>query len=164
MPFEFSYTIEDEKDQKSVLTLFWDGGGFIADPFTDAQTAARSMATLLDAVIAGRITGIRISARVSLPNGLKAAAFPDSDVEEGAQLLYRTEGGYTYRQRLPTIRDTLVDGENVLMNEPELSAWRFWMENYIEASPQEDGNFCDQRGDALLTFIRARVQFKRSRE
>lgn len=80
------------------------------------KTFARSTATMIDALIKGKILGVSIGIGVdSLPGGLKASALADSDVEERARFIWQAASGNTSLFHLPTFDEAkFVSGTQVV--------------------------------------------------
>jgi hypothetical protein len=72
------------------------------------KTFIQNTASLIDAIIKGKITNLSIGLGVDLPGGLKSAPDANSDVEEIGQFLFASDGGGTVRLSLPTIDEAKV--------------------------------------------------------
>lgn len=101
--FELFVRIRDEDGDSSTLTLKFPS----ALTITDITDYAGDFLPLLDAVIHGKIEAAGICVGVTLPGGLKAAATDNTDVQHGAQWLFRA-GGYPVRLRVPTWRPAMI--------------------------------------------------------
>ena len=100
--FELYVRIRDEDGDASTMTLKFPDSLTVGD-ITDY---AGAFLPLLDAVINGKIEAAGVCLAVSLPGGLKAAPINNTDVQQGAQFLFRA-GAYPVRLRVPTFKPTM---------------------------------------------------------
>jgi hypothetical protein len=126
---------------------------------------ARSFATIVDALVRGRITQVGIGIGVeNLPVGLKAAPLPNADVEEGARFTFRTALGTLTSFRVPTFDEAfIVDGtKQVDSADPAVAALVNRMisgdtQGLINVSPS------DERGEDVTALESAVESFQSSR-
>jgi hypothetical protein len=79
------------------------------------QTFLGDTATLIDAVVKGKITSLSVGIGVDLPGGLKSTPDSAADVEEGARFIFGTANGGSTRVRLPTFDEAkMVSGTDLV--------------------------------------------------
>lgn len=98
------YTIQDAKGAKSTMKINFPQAADIA-VLKDFVTTTASM---IDALIKGKIVDAGIGLAVALPGGLKASPLADSDVEEGARFSWRTALNTIPAFRMPTFDEAFI--------------------------------------------------------
>jgi len=119
--FNVSYSILDGDGDTSALAFKVPAGTLTLAQITGY---AQQVATLLDAVIGGKILGIGITLDAALPGGLKAAAVATSDVQEGALFTFTTSTPYVDSVRVPAWLETLFTGKEVNLAGAGVGAFR----------------------------------------
>lgn len=129
-PYEVNYTIEDGKGSKSVMTVYVWRRDQYTDPLIfeghrDPEQFALELGSAIDKIIKGKIKRITIGTVLrdeDFPfppsHTFKPFADPNSDVEEGITVTYKTVQGYIFKHRIPTIDEAVInaDGELDLSN------------------------------------------------
>jgi hypothetical protein len=129
--FNVSYSILDGDGDTSALAFKVPAGTLTLAQITGY---AQQMATLLDAVIGGKILGIGITLDAALPGGLKAAATATSDVQEGALFTFTTATPYVDSVRVPAWLETLFTGKEVNLAGTGVGAFRDGLLNGIDVA------------------------------
>jgi hypothetical protein len=117
---DISIQVTDAKGAARRSHVYLQTGGTLVEiqGFVDAN------APLLDAIIEGLVTDISFTRTLVIPGGLKGAAIADSDVEEGANMLFDVAATpYAHGIRLPTILQTLLTGYEVDIADLDVIAW-----------------------------------------
>lgn len=121
------YTVKDGKGDASTITID------IPDNTATANIVlfTQQMASLLDDLIAGGITEIGFSLPVPWVAQVPDAA---SDLQEAAQFIFRTAGGFIKRMRIPSIWENKFSAGTRLVNQAETNVAAFIaaMEDGIE--------------------------------
>jgi hypothetical protein len=108
MPFRPSVaafiTVVDGKGAESTSRFHVPGNSEIAT----FKTFIQNTASIVDAVIKGRIVNLSLGLGVYLPGGLKGSADALSDVEEVGRFLFASDGGGTVKISLPTLDEAKV--------------------------------------------------------
>lgn len=109
---EVAVTIEDAKGKKSILKYNFPIGAAGSANINALIDAAKTGATLFDAVTRGRILNVSIGIAVDLSAlSLKSSAVATADVEEGARLQFNSAIGGLTGFRIPTFdEDMLLSG------------------------------------------------------
>lgn len=159
-----TFTVRDEKNQTSRVQLYLPYGP-ITQPQDDPVEFAQEFATRLDSVISGRVEAINLTLSADLPAGIKAAPTLDSDVEEGALFIYRTAGGYTVKQRIPTILESMINpgGGADFIGSVDLADLSTMMTQPGDLPSNWTIGPTDYRGDDIVARVDAYEDFKRSR-
>lgn len=105
LPIKIQYSMRDAKGLVSRTLVHIPSATTLAN----ATTYAQDLGEVIDAVIGGSIESIDICIGIALPGGIKATPDTDTDVEEGAVFVYKDADGRTFRQRLPTFLESLVE-------------------------------------------------------
>lgn len=108
--FNVSYSILDGDGDTSALAFKVPAGTLTLAQITGY---AQQVATLLDVVIGGKITGLAITLEAALPGGLKASATGTSDVQEGALFSFVNASPYIDSIRVPAWNEDLFVGKEV---------------------------------------------------
>ncbi|MBZ0275105.1 MAG: hypothetical protein K8I60_03105 [Anaerolineae bacterium] len=98
------YTVQDAKGAKSTMKINF---GINAD-IGVLKDFVTSTASMIDALIKGKIVDAGIGLAVDLPGGLKASPLADSDVEEGARFSFRTALNTLTQFRMPTFDEAFI--------------------------------------------------------
>lgn len=130
------------------------------------QTYAQATAVLLDAVTAGKITGVSLTLFQTLPGGLKANPIAGSDVEETGLFTYNTTiANRSYGEDIPAIEQSLLAGKNIDLNNVDVMAWTAHQLNQaLAAKPTSEewaSTFTSVR-TAQKTFRKSRRALKRA--
>lgn len=112
MTIEGVYTLKDEKGDTSTMSVRLPA----ATLFADAEAFLSDFASLLDLTIDGVVTRIGMSFNVLLPGGLKVAALNQVDVERGATFIYQSAGGFLFRHRIATFKNSLIGAGSADVN------------------------------------------------
>jgi hypothetical protein len=159
-----TFTIQDAKSAKSRLQVIVEHPEFIDDAREDPADYASAFAQLLDPLITGKIVDIGVTRSVALPSGIKTVAAQESDVEDGAIFLWRTEADSTVSMRVATFdeqyyvpRSRKVDVSTPLP--APLSDWLI----HITSPGEGPGDYlltpCDNRGAEIRDLKDAYEQF-----
>lgn len=164
----FTYQIIDGKTppQKSEITLYCIDTGLLTTAEL-TETANDSIGVIAD-LITGGILGCRIGFEPILANLVANPAWkipdPDSDVEEGAKLVFRPLDGDIRPTtiRIPTFNeDFIVSGTRIVdTDEPEVQLFVDMVTD--GAFPYSfDFDYSDSRGADLATYLSGEESFKR---
>ncbi len=108
--FNISYSILDGDGDTSNFAVKVPRGAFT---IAQIESYAQQLASLLDVVIGGKITGLAVTLEAALPGGLKAAAVGTSDVQEGALFTFTNASPYVDSVRVPAWLETAFAGKEV---------------------------------------------------
>jgi len=89
---------------------------YVTEDLTDAQYQAfvDSMGLLIDACVDGKMTGVSLTRRLSVPSGVKGAAIEGATARQGGNFAFdAADTPYRHTVHLPTIKDSFVDGEDI---------------------------------------------------
>lgn len=159
------YTIEDDKGQKSSLSVP------VSHPANQTAAAdsvyeyAVAFAHALDAVILGRITSITVTMRIPVPAspGVKGVADPAADVEEGVLLKFATADNTIKAMRLPTFNEGYLFRENPDMTIGPVVDLLDLLTRPAELAANWTVSPTDARGAALASLLHGVEHFKASR-
>lgn len=136
--------------------------------YADVLLFAAQQAERIGALIKGRIVRATVSQDADLSTvTVPTVADPDSDVEEGALFQYRTEGGFTTSQRIPTFDESkIVAGSKLVdLTDPDVDDYVTVMQTGAPVvalggvlSPS------DTRDDDIESLDFAKEQFQKSRK
>lgn len=156
--FQYDVAIRDAKGKTGHFRLFaHELSGEFPTVF-DMENYAQRLATKLDAIIDGQITGLTVSIMAALPDGLKTAPLPNSDREEGVMFYWRTTNNITVHTRVPTFSEDFLVPEGFLIDPvpTEVSDFFFLVtrpeELSLVISPSSD------RGEDIVDSISERAQ------
>lgn len=105
LPIKVQYSIRDAKGITSRTLVHLPSATTLAN----ASAFASAFGALIDAVTSGQLSSIDVCVGVALPGGIKTTPDDESDVEEGGVFVYRDADGRTFRQRIPTLLEALVE-------------------------------------------------------
>jgi hypothetical protein len=112
MAYSVKYSIKGEAaTDTTVMTINIIG----TETHSDALIAAGLMASLIDAMIDGVITGATITEHVDLPGTLKSSPVDGARTSAGMKFSFRTDGDNPTYVRVPSRKeDLIVDGAEVV--------------------------------------------------
>jgi hypothetical protein len=163
----FSIQIEDAKGANGGVKFCVP----VSTPRTAATQYAQAMASAIDDLITGVITGISLTEDVALPGGLKTSVVGAADVEEGAQFYWTTAGGYKSRNRIPTFDEDKIDpaSRSVIMSDADVVTFLTLVQTGATYTPTAVAatpvavSASDHRGDDIVSSSPALELFQRSR-
>jgi len=159
---EIVYTIQDEKGNKSTLTVWIPSTTLLADALDFAQ----DFGDLIDNVIAGIITRIGLIFSADLTPTMKTAVVGGADVEEGANFIYRSASGFPFRHRLATFLESKITSGSRAVNvaDPDVAALVDAVTNGLVVTSLNTVAPTEHREDDLSALVTAREVFQRSRQ
>ena len=155
-------TVEDGKEQRGTVSANIPSS--VVD-LVDIRATATEYANLLgDTLIGGTIKAVSVSIPCVLPANLGAGS-ADSDIEEGALMIFETAGGWKTRFRVPTYVESKfvagsrlideTDAKFILLRDFMLTGWT--APSVANVSPS------DSRDDDIIAFDKGYEQFRSSR-
>lgn len=117
---DISVKIQDAKGESTRLHIYAPTGQTFAaiTAFTDQNLP------LLDVITAGQIVAATLTRAIILPGGLKAAPVANSDVQEGANMLFDVAASnYNHSIRVPALVQALFTGREVDLADLDVIAW-----------------------------------------
>lgn len=170
MPSAWTVTcvIEDEKGSQSQVRgylKYQDRIVDIANEPGNPEYWARFFMRYLNDMTTGAVVSCSITLSVDLEPTIRSAPLVGSDVEEGAQLIWRTVGGFVARQRIPTFDEALIlpGTREVDTSDGDVAAYlQFMSAQNIEMTEDWTVVVSDSRGDALASLRTAKEDFNRS--
>lgn len=161
--FQMGITVRDAKGATSVISAYLKTPDSIDDPNNDPAQYAADYALAIDNMINGQVVSISLAQVVALPVGLKSSPLSDSDVEESAKLVWRTDNNTTVRQLIPSITEDLFAAHLLNTSLTPVS-------DFIElvTHPEDlpaDWNVapCSNRGEDIETLDSGKKNFTSSR-
>lgn len=158
-------TFEDAKGAKSSLEYKFPTAAAGAANIAALIDAAKTGATLLDAVTKGRILDVSIGIKVDISAlSLKGSATSDSDVEEGARLQFNTAVDSLTGFRIPTFdEDFLLSGTKVVdLEDTDIADLvDFFVDGHTLSAVTVQPS--DERGADIEAIVSARESFQSSR-
>lgn len=153
-------TIEDQKKKQSTITCYipFVTPRLVTTPGNDPVGIANELAYWFSLYTGGVIKSCNVIYSVDIP-GINSPLKPtaSSDVEEGMQLTFKTENGYTSKLRIPTFDENYLTPEGG----PDPSLQTFF-DTLLNFSAYMGGtvDLTDSRGDKLTSITMARESFK----
>lgn len=166
------FTVRDAKGADAVFTVHTerlDDSDFTAGATYEsmADNIMQDFFPLID----GRIVNAHVKIPISIDTGVvdqTGRPLANSDVEEGAIFVFRTESGHPVRMRVPTFKeslfipdtqDVLIDGVvetfvDTIINGPDA----------IAGVGEDRFNVTDNRGSDIVQLEKARDSFTRTRK
>ncbi len=153
------YTVNDDGDGDGTTTVNLPTG------FTLAQFSefGAAMATLIDAILGGRVESAEICYGVDLSGLTSNVALSSSDVEEIGSFSFLTTGGFPVKVNVPCIDELTVapNSDDLDQADPAIAAYIAAMENGISTT---GGTMSptDVAEDDINTTVYARERFRAS--
>lgn len=122
-PILLSYTVEDAKGSRASVPIY---GVFDDATATVSSLLAYNAATVaeLDDITEGKVISGSLTLYPTLPEGLKADAVANSDVEEGALFTFVTSAyGKAFGQEVPAFIQSAFVGSDVDETVTEVADW-----------------------------------------
>lgn len=171
--FEVRLTIRDDKERGSQVVAHFplgflqglhEGSNWLRDPAWQAGLLAEYIRPL----IRGAITNV--SYTYSSPYRVVVDEFTsyfmtpqsDSDIEEVAQLKFRTEQGGSSHISIPTVNSNLFTAEGLLIPSADLNALLGLLLG-TEVHPNLYAPYTDYRGAKYTAYLLGRERFRRSK-
>lgn len=156
-----TYSIQDAKGATSIAKINFPDSTDIAI----LKTFAASTATMINAIITGKIISAGIGLEVDLSSAtIRSAPDPDSDVEEGARFIWNSAIGALPSFRLPTFDEAkMVSGTRLVdLTDTDVDAFHDRIiagqtVGLINVSPSDD------HGEDIESVQSARESFLSSR-
>lgn len=165
LTWKITFTIRDGKGQRGYTSLWYgdqsDNNFFDAyGPWEFASLAALELNEIIDGVI----EAINVSFNVALPDGLRTVPETFSDIEEGLIVVYETDAGTFFKQRIPTVQEQYVPHQRRFDAFPEIPFvdWMLHPEDFLPGGGAILGP-TDQRGVDLKRVRSYASAFKPSR-
>jgi hypothetical protein len=129
---------------------------------------ARRFQLDIDAQTTGQIVACGLIVDVPLDPSLKIAPDPNSDSEEGATFVFKSDGGYLTTFRIPTFDQTkiLPNSADVDLLDADVSEMIMNIIVGYDSDPLGGGDYLDvqdSRGDDVFEFVSAKQSFQKSR-
>lgn len=164
--YRVSITIADEKGQNSRHGFYINAD----NPDSDVGSIIAYMQayiTALEAIITGAVISASLTLGVPLPVGSRLTPLENSDVEEGREFFYRTQGGFIFKHRIPTFDESLIEEPLAVGfdNLPEeVANLTLFFTNPLDFPEEWPIDPTDARGDSITVFDRCEEDFKASRK
>lgn len=157
--------VRDAKAQIGKIILHLDSVDFLdmTDPNDDPGAYIQQFVTQLDGLVRGKIVDIKLTLNVALPGGLKVSPNLNSDIEEGARLVWRTENNTTVKTRFPTWDETYVTPGGNLTDDPDVEDFIFLITHPEETAANWNTGPTDQRGARIIELVKDREDFQATR-
>lgn len=122
-----------------------------------------AMATLLDAVLGGKVTNAELSVSVDLSALTSNTALSTSDVEEIGSFAFETAGGFPVRVNIPAIDELMVlsGSDDLDQADLDIAAFIAAMENGIAVTGGTVSP-TDVAEDDIVNTLSARERFRAS--
>lgn len=143
------------------------------EPMTDIDNAlrdpsafAQAYALELEPLIDGFVTSIILTLTVDLLPGHKTSALAHSDVNEGALFIWRTQNGFTFKHRIPTFKESLLESNSNAVDLIALNGVSQYESMMIlggSTIPDWQVSVSDSREDYIVGISTAEQNFKKSR-
>jgi len=159
---EIVYTIQDEKGNKSTLTVWIPSSTLLADALEFAQ----KFGDLIDNVIDGIITRIGLIFSAALTGTMKTVVNPGADVEEGANFIYRSALGFPFRHRFATFMESKITPGSRAVNvaDADVVALVNAITDGLTMTSLNVVRPTEHREDDIASLVTAREVFQRSRQ
>lgn len=151
-----SVTIRDEKQSLATLSICFPGATTLAA----AETFANTWLVSLKALILGEIVSARVYADIAIPVAAQGGPEDGADVEEGGLFIFRDANGFQSRVRVPTFKETLIQGGSRLIETGDPDVTTFV--NQVIAG-LAGTNPSTSHGDDITALYSAKEQFVKSR-
>lgn len=163
-PISLVLTIEDGKAVQSQMLLNITNTSGNTD-LSDQLEVARQVQLLVDPLIAGKIVRCGLIVDVDLDGALNDIADVNSDVEEGAQFIWKSENGHNTQTRIPTFLESKINNtfKTVDLSDSDVQDFNNAVIDGIDVSPPRTIEFQDNRGDDITLLQSAREHFVKSR-
>ena len=119
--FNCSYSVTDsDGDSRSMVVPVPRGALTLAEitGFMEAQAA------LIDPILDGAITEMRVEIKVPVPGGLKASPNANAEVQKGGLFTFALDGSdYSYSIRVPALLPSLFSGKEVNTADTDVTAF-----------------------------------------
>jgi len=163
-PITLVLTIEDGKGSQSQM-LFNITNTSTDTDIQDQLEVARQSQLLIDSCIGGQIVRCGLIVDVDLDAGIKTTPDIDSDVEEGAQFIWKSETNHNTGTRIPTFLESKINNtlRTVDMTDADVIALNDAIIDGIEVTAPRVIEFQDNRGDDITFIQSAREHFVKSR-
>lgn len=151
----FYYTIQDSKGQTSTVEIPFLYTSLTAVTVTILNAAIAAWGELIDPLVNGGLKSAGVKIEVDIATFGATAALV-ADVQEKAEFIFRTDGGWIKRLNLPTfIEDFFFPGtSNVDTTDTDVAAFITAMEDGITVSAV-DFEPTDTRGDDITEVVTA---------
>lgn len=153
------YTVIDDDGDRGTTSINLPSG-FVLSQFTEFGAA---MATLIDAVLAGKVDSAEISFPVDISSLTSNTALSTSDVEEYGAFSFETANGYPVQINVPGLDELTVGSgsDDIDTANADIAAFIAAIENGIvtvggTVSP------CDVAEDDITLTVNARERFRAS--
>lgn len=160
MPITLFYTITDGDDQSTIEIPVPDG-----TPLAAVTALVPAAAALINPLINGGLLKAGFTVTVDVPTFGPVAALI-ADVQEKAEFVFRTAGGFVKRLNLPTFIETLFtgggSGKEVDTTDPDVAAFIDFMTDGITVAASLVQP-TDVRGDDIETLSAARQNWGKRR-
>lgn len=160
MPIVLFFTMTDGDDTSRVEIPIPD-----ATPLAAAAALVPAAAALINPLVNGGLLSAGFTVYVDVPTFGPVAALI-ADVQEKAEFVFRTAGGFIKRLNLPTFIETFFvgggSGKEVDTTDPDVQAFIDFMTDGIAAGGSTNPPV-DYRGDDIETLVEARQNWGRRR-
>lgn len=163
MPASYAQgTVRDDKGEKSVVRIFVpEPAGTVT--VTNILGDLTTIGNFLTPLLGGEIETLRFCIELDVSGLSNNAMVANSDVEEGAQFMFRTAGGFVSRIRLPTFLETLL-----IANSNQVDLSQTAVSNFVDFMDGTTGlgflgSPTDYREDDIVTLTSALESFRKSR-
>lgn len=163
-PITLVLTIEDGKGSQSQM-LFNITNASADTDLSDQLEVARLAQLLVDPLIGGQIVRCGLIVDVDLDSGIKTTPDVDSDVEEGAQFIWKSETNHNTQTRIPTFLEDKLNtaSRTVDLSDSDVMDFNNAIIDGIEVTSPRTIEFQDNRGDDITLLQSAREHFVKSR-
>lgn len=157
-------TVRDAKNQTATIGLYLSAPDVISEGADDPAEFLQALASMVDDYLDGQIVGIAASRIITLPEGLKAAPIPVSDVEQGARAAFRTDNGVAVQTTFPTWSEDYILQTGDVDITTGVADILLMFTNPIELPGNWTVQPASGRGELIATYGAFEEKFKRSRK
>lgn len=162
MAITINFTWEDEKGATSTNEMHLPDDTSVGDQ----DEMAQDMAVLMKALSGAGLVGITATRNISFAGFSVLAVSPTvgSDVEETAQFVFGTEGGFSTKISIPAFIETNIQAGSKLVNRAATNVAPFIAAMILGLTQSENlVQPVDSRGDDIIRIKSAKENFRRSR-
>lgn len=162
MPVVLFFTIADADNDKSRIEIPVDA----TDPLANIQLIVETAWDIVQPLINGELISAGFTVEADITAFTNPVAAVISDVQEGAEFVFRTAGGFLKRLTIPTFLETLFTnggaGKEVDTALPDVAAFNAAMTGgFVNGAVTV--NPVDSRDDDIAAFVEGRQKWGKNR-
>ncbi|MCI0665021.1 MAG: hypothetical protein L0220_28495 [Acidobacteria bacterium] len=151
-------TIKDAKGEFSSMRVHLPPATLVADA---DNFVTNFLGGQIDLIIGGQIVRAAIVYDLTINPAWNAVPAAGSDVEEGGLFIFETATGFTYKTRIPTFLESLVDSDSRTI--PITGDVASFVSTMLSGNGTPNVSPTDNRGVDLEALISAKELFQKSR-